>query len=662
MRRLRRSEAEKVNGIISCDLIGHGLESVQVQAAHISAINDIVRETIARSGKANTIWASAGDGGHVVLKSDDWANEAIDLILALHGWSCGNVPLRITAHCGPILKVKGADGRVQVVGDAINFCGSLLAFGSPHGVVISEAFRAKVEQAIRSEVRFHDERIVYLKHFSAQRLCLMSIEQRVQSRWGMQSASERHLLMEALTKLSNGSHDEGLNWSIIYHAKRLLQVNPSDPDATEALTSIHPAELRNPFLATMDKPTFRDFVKMAQLVERQDSEIICEYDEHGDAMFLIINGEVGVISRHIGGHEVTPVGAPFLDRKFSVGEIVGELALYLKRKRTATLQAIGRTCLLSFNYENLESLLRDRGTVVKVVVQGFFETRVLEHLCNHTEYLSVALAGKRSPWDLIRGSETMTLAWNDPGTISPEHELFARNGLYILASGTLEKQLGGKGSSVILEGEHLPVVYADFAGHFVNTNHNYSILSDTVKVVYLPESSLQVFGRECFGRLVAEMKRVITKYFTYDVFISYNNKDQDVACRWKAKFEEAGLAVYMNTLDPMHRFKPQIADAIRDSLLLLALVSSNTAEQAPNESWVGREIQYRGQIFHKEANILPVRLSGGSMERVGEGFSPIMAVGREPEAIQEAISVALSVQAGKRSLPFALNRVTGLNL
>lgn len=644
---------ENFGALVSCDLVGHGLQNVETQVSRIQAINEIVWRSIDCCGECNIIWASSGDGGHVIFTGPQWPEQALKLILTLDDWSTLNeAPLRISAHYGPIYMFKGADGRTQVVGDAINMCGSMITFGSEFGVVVSDSFRREMEKVGLDTIRFHDYRVVYLKHFSAQVLCLMSAEPSLSSKWGSNSVSEHRMLEEALAQVNKSKKQ--LCWNIIHHAKRLLQVDPGDQRALNALISIQPFDLNNPFLGKMDKPKLLEFIKLAQLISREDAEVICEQGDNGDAMFIVLTGEVGVVS-----------GEPndFLNTRIGAGEIVGELASYLKRTRTAALQAVGRTSLLSFNNEDLERLVGKTKDEVNLGINNFFVNRVLEHLCNHVSYLRQAFENEQKmPWDLIKGAEIETFDWKDQGTLSPHSEFFQRNGLYILATGSLKRQLGG--GALKIHGKDFPIVYADFPGHIVHAYHLFAIDSDLVKLVFIPVSSLQEFGRICFGRLVSNIKQSILCQFSYDVFISYNNKDQDVAYRWKLDFERAGLKVYMNTLDPMHRFKPQIADAIRDALVLLAFVSSNTAVQSPSESWVGREIEYRRCVFNEAyANILPIKLTGGSVSTLGEGFSPIDAIGREREAIQEAINTIQSVREGQEvRLPMALKRITDISL
>src|SRR4051794_29534797 len=117
------------------------MEPLDVQAKRIQEINELVRVSISTAGTGDVVWASAGDGGHVAFLSPQWKEQAIDLLERLWRWSQENAPLRITAHFGPADQLPGADGRIQLVGHGINLCGSLLSFGSPAGIVVTEAFK-----------------------------------------------------------------------------------------------------------------------------------------------------------------------------------------------------------------------------------------------------------------------------------------------------------------------------------------------------------------------------------------------------------------------------------------------------------------------------------------------------------------------------------------
>src|SRR5262245_35834595 len=107
--------------IVSCDIVGHGSEpDHQRHRQRIRGINECVRTPIELYGEERVIWASGGDGGHVVFVDDVLLPDAIKLAVELEKWSRREgVALRLTMHRGPISSFEGADGRAQLVGEGI---------------------------------------------------------------------------------------------------------------------------------------------------------------------------------------------------------------------------------------------------------------------------------------------------------------------------------------------------------------------------------------------------------------------------------------------------------------------------------------------------------------------------------------------------------------
>src|SRR6187401_1772324 len=98
-------------GIVSCDIVGHSaVRDLGVQKRRAAAINDIARTAIDARRDDETIWASGGDGGHLLFCGESWLSTATKYIFDLREWSTKEgVRLRITAHVGEIDRFLGAD-------------------------------------------------------------------------------------------------------------------------------------------------------------------------------------------------------------------------------------------------------------------------------------------------------------------------------------------------------------------------------------------------------------------------------------------------------------------------------------------------------------------------------------------------------------------------
>jgi class 3 adenylate cyclase len=674
---------------VSCDIVGHGETGDQdEQLARVRDLNDCIRRACRDDFATGAIWASGGDGGHMAFLGAPRAAAAIGLLEALFAWARGGaspdaapkVKLRLTAHFGPVAVIEGADGRSELAGDGINVCGSLLRFGEPQTVLVTAEFRDLVRDLqaagdpVLARVKFGPGRRIYLKHSRAMMVMLLSLDGSFSSRADDMARSDRIFLQRAL--------HAGESWSAIYHAKRLLQVDSSDADAIDALQALTPAQLvvagsqssrveAHPLLSLMNRQSVHDLVRAAQLVERDDGETICVQDDTGDAMFIIVKGKIGVAvveAASTGG----PAPAP-LDVSFAAGQIVGELALALNRRRTATLQAIGQTAFLSISYATLRGLLEAKPSNPRLqrAFNEFLLDRSLRFLCGHCGYLGrgeeAPLAGVAQPWEsMVDDSERLNFDWRDADAHLASSDRFALPGLYILAGGRLIEATQNEVVAKRLDAQNLPIVFVDLPNTLVSVNHPFQIDPDcgaTVNIVRISDSALKSFGPTVHAKLVAAIRRQLAQQFVYDVFISYSHHDEHIAVTWRAAMEQGGLRVYMSRPDAMRKFKPEIELALAESLVMLPFVSDRASGQEGQAGWVQREIEYRKTLFDEDhCNILPIELTPGLSETFADGFSAIPVSGDGSANVAEAIEAVRQVRQGKRAPPFAAKRPTRLRI
>jgi hypothetical protein len=493
---------------VSCDIVGHSAMSAERQLVNVAAINDIVAGAIAAYGD-DVAWASGGDGGHVVLRRAGWPVCAAELITAFRTWSAREqVALRVIAHYGPVYDAVGADGRHQFVGEGINTAGWILDLGTPHGVVVSERFRqAYVSARPEGDVAFHEQRALQHKHRTTLHLWLASIGTH-RSSWAAPNDEDRGRLATALAAADG--------WAVLYHAKRIMQINPDDAEAIDAIHQLAPVDLTdrgvqrtsiNPFLGHLEPPVLREVVQIGQLVERRYNEVICRYRDRGDTMFVILHGQIGVYTSE-GIGSANPAEPGFV---MNEGEIVGELAFSLGRPRTADLVALTDVALLSFTMTDFARLISLDGNPggVREIVQRFIDSRVLEHVSHAVPYLlgtdrDGPLAAGRRSWrealsTLAAGSRLVTL---DPTNLRISRDLLGGDGgLYILAAG----EVGG----IRADADTLfPVLWIEIPGTLVRADREYVVIDGPIKVLHIAASaiaSLEPAKRSAlYGRLPRE--------------------------------------------------------------------------------------------------------------------------------------------------------------
>ncbi|MEV6241771.1 cyclic nucleotide-binding domain-containing protein [Lentzea sp. NPDC051838] len=460
--------------IVSCDIVGHSAADIDVQVARVAAINAIV------DACADVVWASGGDGGHVLFQQEEWEQPALDLAFALRAWSLDErVPLRIACHRGPVRTIVGAGGCVQPVGPGINDAGKLLGHWDD-GILVSEEFRLATSSAA---VEFHDPRRLLGNDGRLQSIYLMS-SGTSRSHWSTAAESDHEGLRRAVS--------EGRSWDILHLAKRIWQASSDDRLVARCVEAIEPAKLKftdtrtgkdelNPFFGLPDLDEPIEMLKLGKLVERRRGEFICRYRDRGDSLFVILRGEIGVFNSE-------GEGSADALHTLRQGEIVGELAYALARDRTADLVALTDVALLSFRYEDVHLLA---GSAAARSVARFINYRALQHVSDNAPYLlgpdrSGPLNAGERRWDetlaSLRGHAELITLRRLPVQLTSDSvaaEAPKPKGIYILAAGTLEA--GGK----VLKGTDFPVLWVDLPRFLSARSTKYAVRSQVVKVLWI---------------------------------------------------------------------------------------------------------------------------------------------------------------------------------
>jgi hypothetical protein len=588
-------------GIVSCDIVGHSSTNTGQQLYRVAAINEIVAATIEGWPAGTVVWASGGDGGHVLFLNRWWQQHAIDLILALRDWSdTQGVPLRVTGHHGQVAPVRGADGRVQMVGEAINYSGWLLTQVTHEGVVVSDAFRREVAISVTDPaVEFSDPRSIPHPQLPPQLLFLMSTPT-MPAGWGNAPQGDRDGLELAVRQ------DGG--WDVLYFAKRIWQVNSADRDVVRALEGVKRHHLRyhdsssetedvNPFFWHLNTDELQEVLRFGQLVERRRGEFVCRYDEPGDTMWVILRGRVGVYNSEGEGFD----GAAKPKHILGQGEIVGELAFALSRNRTADLVALTDVALLSFNSEDAQSRANTKvGEAAARQIAAFINYRVLQHVSDNAPYLlgprrTGPLAVGSRPWDyaltVLRKHCELHTVDTRPLDISLG-DLPARTsrgrGLHILVAGAVQSS----GPDLVLRGKDFPVLWVDVPNLVPFHDRTYRVLDEPVKVLRIAAEGLEELEarqREAFRRALARAVNGVSDKFEFDVFLCHSKTDWQIVSRIRQRLAEAGISCWVDEehIVPGVPVTESMERGLRSSRYLLACVSGNFARSP----WAQQELR-----------------------------------------------------------------------
>lgn len=651
---------------VSFDIVGHGAEPDHVrQVARIETLNRIVDDFLT----PGSIWASGGDGGHVAYQESVDESIIASLVGELRSWSGRErIQLRLSCHVGDadVIVGAGSDHPRQLVGDGINHAGSLLVYSTPSSCIASVAFRRFAEERNWQLLRFEDSRTIYLKHLAVDRISLVHTP-RHRSAWGALTRSDRALLVEACERSSRADSNP---WMIVRLAKRLLEVNGSDETARSALRSVAKGkygELRTPPFDRIRPEDFLRLVDDAELVERDDGETFCEEGDEGDSLFVVLRGEVGVIMPDRFRPEYASVAKP-RDIRLGPGEVVGELAHVLGVRRTATLQAVGPTSVLSLK----------RAKTAQLEIKGLnmyetFEPRVLEYLCNRAPYLKGMddkgpLAHVDQPWkDLIHCTRPIALQLEPNQVLSTSHEKLSETGLFVLVRGNLaqvraDDQLRPVKSREprdrTLRGSELRIVFGTIPGHIAHDFAEFrTVEGHEVELVRIdPRVFVTSFRRE-FDSLIAALRKELDSLVLCDVFLSYSGDDRHEAEQWAKALAVKGFSVYMNEPRGGAKFIEELRRLLTGSRVIVPLVTQRVVDEQQRasrvSSWVKREIDYRLAVFPDGTNVLPIGVSGANTSVVAGGITPIgVPSGVEARAV-ERVSAAIQDMIEANPLPLA---------
>ena len=119
---------------------------------------------------------------------------------------------------------------------------------------------------------------------------------------------------------------------------------------------------RVPLLADLSPADLQRITSISTELDFLDGDVICEQDEPGDEMYVIISGDVRVVVSHNGESE-----KEIAHRK--AGDVVGEMSLISGDPRIASVIAVGDVRTLCLDRLSFESLLRERPEVSMAVMR-----------------------------------------------------------------------------------------------------------------------------------------------------------------------------------------------------------------------------------------------------------------------------------------------------
>ncbi len=191
-----------------------------------------------------------------------------------------------------------------------------------------------------------------------------------------------------------------------------------------------------PLLSSLGRAGLRRLVEQCRFIERAPGQSIVVEGEPGDALYVVVRGEV----------EVTVAGRDEPLGHLGEGAFFGELAVLANRPRSATVRAAEPSELLEIDRAVLASLLADDPAVLRTLL-GFFRDRLTERLIA-TSPLFAPFAGDEAR---ALAARFRFLELDAGAALVTEGE--RASGLFVLLCGDCEVTRGGAPIASIGPGE-----------------------------------------------------------------------------------------------------------------------------------------------------------------------------------------------------------------
>jgi CRP-like cAMP-binding protein len=199
----------------------------------------------------------------------------------------------------------------------------------------------------------------------------------------------------------------------------------------------HRALQATPLFAGLPSNALESLVENLALVHLEPNEALFHEGEPGDALYVIVEGDVSVQAEGPPRVEMARLGA---------GSFIGEVALMTDQPRSATVTAIGPSELLRIDRHTLSRVLADHGDVLRAVLR-FVRDRLVDRWMRTSPLFR--------PFDEIQRAE-LAAKFNfleiEDGT-----RLIAAgarpDGLYIVLAGKFDVERGGSSLAMLGAGE-----------------------------------------------------------------------------------------------------------------------------------------------------------------------------------------------------------------
>ena len=216
-------------------------------------------------------------------------------------------------------------------------------------------------------------------------------------------------------EIEPGDDPEELSIDDLEEVPLLAEPKPYSESARVALAA-------TPLFASLSGAALESLIERLALVDLVEGDVLFRQGDAGTALYVVVDGEVAVVSEGPPRIEVSRLGA---------GAFFGEVALVTEQPRSATIEATTTTQLLAIDRDVISSLVGEHADVLPVILR-FLRERLVDRLVQtHALFAPFADADRRM---LVGRWKFLEI---EPGTTITQQGARAQ-GLYALLAGHVD--------------------------------------------------------------------------------------------------------------------------------------------------------------------------------------------------------------------------------
>ena len=262
---------------------------------------------------------------------------------------------------------------------------------------------------------------------------------------------DRPARIRALCRAALAFDASGLPLKGVATAKLALSLDPKNAGTLEVLGKLQRRETTDltpieetadleisvlppiPLFSALSESAFSRLLDRSRLFDAEAGEVVFEKGDASTSLYVIAEGSVDVVLEE---------GAPPVSR-LGAGEFFGEMGVFTKRPRGATIVVADRAQLLEMPKEVLDDLVRDERQILSVLLT-FFGQRLIQNVLRRA-----ALFRDLGETERERLRERFVLTDLKAGAVLIEQGRKSP-GLWVLIDGTVEvRRSNGSASTVI---------------------------------------------------------------------------------------------------------------------------------------------------------------------------------------------------------------------